>query len=130
MLSCTGQVVDKLFAETLSDDAERRALLSIGQFGSRKKRFAIYATAIMVDRAHSPWREDNITSVLLMDIKAGSPCMARWRLIQGMKTKQIDTDLIQWTESFLSDRMVKMVIKGNILKSHPVESGVPQGSPV
>jgi len=48
----------------------------------------------------------------------------------GRKAKQIDGDLIRWTESFLSDRTVEMVIEGNVLQSHPVEAGVPQGSPV
>jgi len=47
-----------------------------------------------------------------------------------MKVMRIDGDLIRWTESFLSDRTVEMVIEGNVLQSHPVEAGIPQGSPV
>jgi len=42
----------------------------------------------------------------------------------------MDGDLIQWTESFLSERTVEMIIKGNAMESHPVEAGVPQGSHV
>jgi hypothetical protein len=125
-----GKVVEKVVAELLSDEAERRALLSDGQFGRRKKRSAIDAAAIMVDRADSAWKEDNITGVLLMDNKAAFPCVARGRLIHAMKAKRIDGDLIRWTESFLSDRTVEMVIEGNVLQSHPVEAAVPQGSPV
>jgi hypothetical protein len=37
LLSCMGKVVEKVVAELLSDEAERRALLSDGEFGSRKK---------------------------------------------------------------------------------------------
>jgi hypothetical protein len=55
---------------------------------------------------------------------------ARGRLINAMKAKWIVGDLIRWTGSFLSDRMVEMVIEGNVLQSHPVEAGIPQGSPV
>ena len=47
-----------------------------------------------------------------------------------MMAKQIDGDLIRWTESFLSDRTVEMLIEGNILQSHPVEAGILQGSRV
>ena len=54
-----GQVVQKVVAELLSDEAETRALFSDGQFGSGKKRSAIDAAAIMVDSAHSPWKEDH-----------------------------------------------------------------------
>jgi len=88
----------------------------------------VAVAAIMVDRAHAAWKEDNITGVLLMDIKAAFPSVARGRLIHAMKAKRIDGDLIRWTESFLSERMVEMVIEGNLSQSHPVEAGVPQGS--
>jgi len=125
-----GKVVETVVAEPLSDEAKRRALLSDGQFGSRKKRSAIDAAAIMVDTVQASWKEDNIMGVLLMDIKAAFPSVARGWLIHAMKARQIDGDLIRWTKSFLSERRVETVIEGNVLQSHPVEAGVPQGSPV
>jgi hypothetical protein len=124
------KVVEKVVAELLSDEAQRRPVLRDGQFGCRQKRSAIDAAAIMVDRAHALWKEDNITGVLLMDIKAEFPSVARGRLIHAMMSKKIDGDLIRWTESFLSERMVEMVIEANVLPSHPLKAGVPQGSPV
>jgi len=130
LLSCMGKVVEKVVEELLFDEAEGRALLSDGQFGSRRKWSAIDAAAIMVDRAHAGWKEDNIMGVLLMDIKAAFPSVARGRLIHARKTKKINGDLIRWTESFLSERTVERVIDGNVLQSHPVEAGVPLGSPV
>ena len=51
-LSCMGKVIEKVVAKLPSDEAERRALLSAGQCGSRKKRSAIEAAPIMVDRDH------------------------------------------------------------------------------
>jgi len=44
----------------------------------------------MVDRAHSAWKEDNITGVLLRDRKAAFPSVASGRLIHAMKAKWID----------------------------------------
>ena len=130
LLSCMGQVAEKVVAELLSDKAEKRALLSDGEFGSIKKTSAIDAAAIMVDRMHGAWKEDNITGVLLMDIKAAFPSVVRGRLIHAMKAKKIDGDLIRWTESSLSESTVEMAIVGNDLQSHTVKAGVPQGSPV
>jgi len=95
LLSCMGKVVEKVVADLLSDAAERRALLSNGQYRSRKKRLAIHAAAIMVDRAHAAWKDDNITGLLLMDINAAFPSVARGRLIHAMKAKKIDGDLIR-----------------------------------
>jgi len=130
LFSCMGKVVEKVAAELLSAEAERRGLLSDGQFGSRKGRSAIDAAAIMVDRAHTAWTNGHITGVLLMDIKAAFQSVGKGRLVNLMKVRQMDGDLIRWTESFLSERSVEMVIEGNAMERHPVEAGVPQGSPV
>jgi hypothetical protein len=84
----------------------------------------------MVDRAHAAWTNGHITGVLLMDIKAAFPRVAKGRLLNLMKVRQMDGDLIQWTESYLSERPVEMVLEGNAMDRHPVDAGVPQGSPV
>jgi len=84
----------------------------------------------MVDGAHSAWKEDNITGVHLMHMKAAFQTVVRGRLIHAMKGKRIDGDLIGWTESWLLDRTVDMVLEGNVLQSHPLEAAVPQGSPM
>jgi len=84
----------------------------------------------MVDRAHAAWTNGHITGVLLMDIKAAFPSVAKGRIINLMKVWQIDRDHIRWTESFLSESTVEMVIEGNAMERHPLEAGVPQGSPV
>jgi len=130
LLSCMGKVVEKLVADLLSDEAQRRAPISDRQFCSSKKRSAIDAAAIMVDTVYSALKEDNITGVLLMDIMAAFQSVARRRQMHAMKAKQIDGDLIEWTERFLSDRTAEMIIEGNVLHSHPMEAGIPQGSPV
>jgi len=130
LLSCMGKVVEKVVAQLLSEEAERRGLLRDGQFGSRKGRSAIDGAAIIVDRAHAAWTNGHITGVLLMDIKAAFPTVAKGRLVNLMKVRQMDGDLIRWTESFLSERAVEIIIEGSAMERHEVEAGVPQGSPV
>jgi len=128
LLSCMGKVLVKGAAELLSVEGKRRGLLSDRQFGGRKGRSAIDAAAIMVDRAHAVWTNGHITGVLLMDIKAAFPSMAKGRLLNLMKVMQMDGDLVRWTESFLSERTVEMIIKRNSMDRHRVEAVVPQGS--
>jgi len=125
-----GKVVEKVVAELLSEEAKRRGQLSDGQFGRRKGRSEIDGAAIMVDRAHAASINGHITGVLLMDIEAAFPSVAKGRLVNLMKVRQMDGDLIRWRESLLSERTVDMIIEGNAMKRHPVEEGVPQGSPV
>jgi len=77
LMSSTGKVVEKVVAELLSGEAQRRALLSDGQFGSRKGHSAINAAAIVVDRAHATWTHAHITGVLLIHIEAAFPSVAK-----------------------------------------------------
>jgi len=130
LLSCMGKVVEAVVTELQSEEAERRGQLSNGQFGSRKGRSAIDAVAIMVDSAHTAWKISHITVVLLMDINAAFPSVAKGRVVNLMKIRQMDGHLIRWTESCLSERTVKMIIEGNAMERHSVEGGVLQGSPV
>jgi hypothetical protein len=48
----------------------------------------------MVDRAHAAWTNGHITGLLLMYIKAAFPSMAKGRLVNLMKVRQMDGDLI------------------------------------
>jgi len=84
----------------------------------------------MVDRAHAAWTNGHITGVLLMDIQTAFPSVTKGRLVNLMKVRQMDGDLIRWAESCLGDRTVEMIFEGNAIERHPVEAGVPQGSPV
>jgi len=130
LVSCIGKVVEKVVAELLSNAGEKRGVLSEEQFGSKRGQSAIDAVAIMVARAHAAWRNGHITGVLLTDIKAAFPSVAKGRLVNLMKVMEMDGDLIRWTESSLSGRTVEMIIDGNAIKRHTVEAGVPHGSPV
>ena len=46
-----------------------------------------------------------------------------------MEELGIEPDLIRWTDPFMSDRRVKLVLEGRESAKHEVETGVPQGFP-
>jgi hypothetical protein len=130
LFTCMGKVVEKVAAELLSADGERSGLLSEGQFRSREGQSAIDAVAIMVTRAHAALTNGHITGVLIKDIKAAFSSGAKCRLVNLMNVRQMDADFLRWTECFLWERTVEMIIEGNTMERHPVEEGVPQGFPV
>jgi hypothetical protein len=87
MLISMGTVVETVVAELLSDEAERRGLLSEGHFASRRGWSAIDAAAITVDRAHAAWKGGHTGGMLLMDIQAAFTTMAKGRLVNLMKVR-------------------------------------------
>jgi len=92
--SCMGIVFGKITAELVAEKAVRRGLWSDRQCTSRKGQSAIDAVAMMVDRVHAAWTNGHITGMLLMDIKAAFPSVTKDRLVNLMKVRQVDRDLI------------------------------------
>jgi hypothetical protein len=94
-LCCMGKVIWKVVADMPSEEAAQRGLLTNGQFRNRKGHSAIDAAAIMVDRVHAAWTDGDITGVLLMDIKAVFSRVLNGYLVNGLKCKHIDWELIR-----------------------------------
>jgi len=130
LLSCMWKAVEKVVAEILSEEAQWQEVLSGGQSGSTKGWPAIDAAAIKVDTAHAAWTPGHITSVHLMDIKAAFPSMVQGRVVNLIKVRRMDEDLILWTKRFGWEKMVALIIEGNSMERHPVQPRVPQGSAV
>jgi len=66
----------------------------------------------------------------LLGIKVVFPSVAKGTQVNLMKVRHIDRDLLRWTERFLSDRTVEMIIGANAMEGHLVEARVLQASPV
>ena len=65
-----------------------------------------------------------------MDVKGAFDHVSRAQLTQRMSDLGIDDDLIGWTQSFLTDRWVELVIDGHINPKCKVETGILQRSPI
>jgi len=129
-LNCLGKVVEKVAANAIAEQCERRQLLHDGQFGCRKRRSAIDAVGRLMKRVEEAWGRGNTTAVLLMDVKGAFPHAAKGNLIKRMEEMGFEADLVRWVESFMEERKVIMSMDGKEGDSMDVETGVPQGSPV
>jgi len=130
LLNCLGKVVEKVTANAIAEECERRRLLHDGQFGCRKRRSAIDAVGRLMKRVEEVWGRGNTTAVLLMDVKGAFPHVAKGNLIKRMEEMGFEADLVSWVESFMEERKVIMSMDGKEGDSMDVETGVQQGSPV
>jgi len=123
-------VVEKVAANAIAEECERRRLLHDVQFGCRKRRSAIDAVGRLMKRVEEAWGRGNTAAVLLMDVKGAFPHVAKGNLIKRMEEMRFEADLVRWVESFMENRKVIMSMDGKEGDSMDVETGVPQGSPV
>ena len=109
---------------------ERRNKLHDGQCGCWKRRSAVDAVAVLMNRTQQAWQGKKVAGALLMDVKAAFNSVNRTILSRRLGELGIEPDLVRCTYSFMSDRRVKLVLEGRDGGEHEVETGVPQGSPV
>jgi len=64
-----------------------------------------------------------------MDVKSAFN-VSRGHLVGRMMEIGVESDLVRWTESFVSNRKVHLVLNGQEGGDHEVDAGIPHGSPV
>jgi len=67
---------------------------------------------------------------LITEVKSAFNNVSRGYLFERMTQLNVEPDLIRWTEEFMSDRKVGLVLNGQNGTDHGVDMGIPQGSPV
>jgi ribonuclease HI len=130
LLNCMGKVVEKLATEAIATHCEATGALHIGQMGGRKYRGALDAVACLMQDVHQAWAQKQLAGVLLLDVKGAFPFVNPIILVRRMEELEIDGDLIRWTQSFMTERSVQLVLDGFTCTDQIVNSGLPQGSPV
>lgn len=82
----------------------------------------------MIYRVHEAGKSKQVVGALLMNVKDAFDHVFWAKLAQQMVDLGIDNDPIGWTQSFLTDRLVELVIDGFTNPKQKVETGIPQGS--
>jgi retron-type reverse transcriptase len=72
----------------------------------------------------------HIARLLLMDVKGAFDHVNQRRLLTTMVAKKLDGDLMEWKEDFLTNRTVQVTVYGYDGEVSPVNTRIPQGSPV
>lgn len=95
-----------------------------------KNRCIVDTIAIIVDGIHKIQEEKKIAKTLLIDIKSAFDYVSRLKLAQQMRQLGVNNDLIRWTQFFLTDRKVEIVIDRHVNIEKDVKTRILQGLPV
>jgi ribonuclease HI len=130
LLNCLGKLVEKVATLLIEDYCEMSQAFHKGQMGSRRYHCPIDAVASLIHTVETGWQQKLFSGALFIDVKGAFDHVNPNMLISALETAGLDYDLIKWAVSFASDRKVSILIDGHQGPIHPIQAGIPQGSPV
>jgi hypothetical protein len=86
--------------------------------------------ACLTEEVYQSWAKRKIAGAILMDLKGAFDHVSRTRLTKRLEELEADPQRIRWTDNFMKDRKVSLIINGYETAMKPTNSGIPQGSPV
>ena len=130
LLNCLGKVLERMLAKRLGALAEVTHLLHPSQMGGRSRKSAIDTGLLLLDEVQRQRRRGRLTSTVFLDIKGAFDHVALNQLLRVMSKLNLPYSLISWTRSFLTQRLLRLSFDGQSQEFTPIESGIPQGSPI
>jgi ribonuclease HI len=130
LLNTVGKAMEAIMADRLTYLADTYGLLPRRHTGGRKLASTEHAMHFLLQRIHQAWAEGKVASLLLLDVSGAYDNVSRERLLHNLRKRRICPRIIGWVESFLSDRSTSLKLQEYTAPSAPIQTGIPQGSPV
>uniref|UniRef100_A0A8H7K2N2 RNase H type-1 domain-containing protein n=1 Tax=Bionectria ochroleuca TaxID=29856 RepID=A0A8H7K2N2_BIOOC len=130
LLNTVGKAMDSIIANRLTYLADKYGLLPSQHTGGRKLASTEHAMHFLLQRIHQAWAEGQVASLLLLDVSGAYDNVSRERLLHNLRKRRICPKITGWVGSFLSDRSTTLKLQEYTAPSAPIQTGIPQGSPV
>jgi ribonuclease HI len=130
LLNTLGKALEAIVASRLTYLADTYHLLPSRHTGGRKLASTDHAIHLLLQRIHEAWADGKVASLLLLDVSGAFDNVSRQRLLHNLRKRCINQTLVRWIDSFLSDRTSTLKLQEYTAPSAPIQTGIPQGSPL
>jgi ribonuclease HI len=130
LLSTMAKVLTSLIAEVISNLVETHQLLPKTHFGGRPGRTTTDAIHYLVHKVKMAWRENQVTSILFLDVEGAFPNAVTGRLLHNLKRRRIPRMLVKFIGGLLANRRTKMRFDDYVSGSIDINNGIGQGDPL
>src|SRR6201999_801089 len=130
LIECLGKLVEKIVARRITYDLGRHELMPFNQFGGRSHSSCLDAGLSLCHDIQLARKAGLVSSFLAVDIKGFFDHVDQHRLRAILIHKGFPPNIVNWVESFLQDRFVRVQVDDFVGDPHPQMVGVPQGSPI
>jgi hypothetical protein len=130
LLNTLWKVLEAIIASRLAYLADVHHLLPSRHTGGRKLASTEHAMHFLLQRIHKAWADGKVASLLLLDVSGAYDNVSRERLLHNLRKRRVSQTLTRWIESFLSGPSTTLKLQEYTAPSAPIQTGIPQGSPV
>src|ERR1700741_5515566 len=130
LLNYLGKILEKIMATCLAYLAETQDILHPEQVRGRKKHSAVDAALSLLHDIEMGKSNGAVTFALMLDVKGAFDNVSRERLLKTMHDLGLPKQYLRWVNHFMTGRGVALAFDGEKEEMHPVETGIPQGSPI
>ena len=128
LLSVISKVFEKLVSNRIVDHLEKCGLFSNFQYSFRSSRSTAHLLTVVSDKIARAFNRSGATGVDSLDIFKTFDRVWHAGLLHKLKFYGISGQIFGLISSFLSNRMLWVVLDGMSPQEHQVRTGVPQGS--
>ena len=124
------KVLTSVVAEIISDLVEIHHLLPKTHFGGRPGRTTTDAVHYLIHKIKTAWRNDEVVSVLFLDVEGAFPNAVTDRLIHNLKKRRIPALLVGFVARLLTNRRTRLRFDDYTSEYRDIINGIGQGDPL
>ena len=128
LLSCLSKVFERIVFSDMYEYFVSNGLLCECNSGFRKNDSTINRLLALLDSIHKGLENRQDVILILLDISKAFDKVWHPGLLFKLKQLGITGNLLQWIESYLTNRRQRVVVGGKSSPSLHIHAGVPQGS--
>jgi ribonuclease HI/exonuclease III len=130
LISTMAKVLTAIVAENISQLVELHQLIPKTHFGGRPGRTTTDAIHYLVHKVKKAWGENQVASVLFLDVEAAFPNAVTDRLIHNLRKRRIPEAYTRFIRLLLTNRRTKLKFDDFTSETINIDNGIGQGDPL
>jgi hypothetical protein len=130
LISTMAKVLTAIVAENISQLVERYQLIPRTHFGGRPGRTTTDAIHYLVHKIKQAWANNQVASVLFLDVEGAFPNAVTERLIHNLRKRRIPRVYIRFIRQLLTGRRTKIRFDDYTSGTIDIANGIGQGDPL
>lgn len=130
LLSCLGKGLERLISRRVSYWALKLKILARDQCSAISRRSASDLTTALVCDINKAWEDKKVAGIITTDVKGAFDGILRNRLSYRLRSQGWPENIVQWGNSFMSERSAQIHLDQTKTEPLPILCGLPQGSPI